>query len=176
MFNYFISLVKHLPSIRGLEYHITEQAYSRESPEHLKKAFLEKDSPSREGHEIPRIVDIIVDTFKKMPLSLQMDHIFKINCYQDDCTFFEPYMIGARAAQAVVLNRLMVSYAEIIIPQLHKEQKGEFLDALHKSIRKGGFMGAKYYEEDELILISKWQLEHELAENHFHKPKKVMKL
>jgi hypothetical protein len=111
-----------------------------------------------------------------MPLSLQMDHIFKINCYQDSCTFFEQYMIGARAAQAVLLNRLRVSYAEIILPQLEKEQKGEFLDALHKSIRKGGFMGAKYYEEDELILISKWQLEHELAENHFHKPKKVMKL
>lgn len=176
MLKYFISIVKHLPSIRSLEYDITSLAYSRESSEHLKKAFLEKDSPSREGNEIPRVVDVAVDIFSKMPLNLQMDHIFKINCYQDSCTYFEQYMIGARAAQAVLLNRLMVSYAEIILPQLEKAQKGEFLETLHKSIRKGGFMGAKYYEEDELILISQWQLEHELVVNNSPKPKKAMKI
>jgi hypothetical protein len=176
MLNYFISLVKHLPEVKKMEYGLTIHCYWHEGSDNLKEAFINKNDPSRKSNEIPRIVDVLVDIFKKMPLSLQMGHIFDINCYHDECTYMEDYKVSSFAAQSVLINRIMVSYAEVILPQLDKDKKSEFLQELHKNIRKGGFMGAKYHEEDELALIEKWKLENELVINTAPTHKKVVKL
>lgn len=176
MFNYFISLVKHLPEIRSLEHALTSKAYWEASPDLLKETFLGRGEPLLEIHQMPKLVNSLVDTFKKMPLSLQLDHIFNIKCYEDESTYLEDYKISSTASLCVLLNRIMVSYAQVILPQLEREQKDEFLQKLHNNIHKGGFMNSQFHEADELALIETWQLENELIKNHFCCTKKTVKI
>lgn len=200
MLNELVSLIKHLPELKKVEYKLNSQCYWMGGASILKESLgmttnntFNNDNSNAslykkvfdiirfsavrdELKEILKSVDIAQDIFSKLPLKLQLKHIFNIPRCIDESTYMEDYKIGSNACERVMLNYLMISYAEMILPKLQKEEKMVFLSNLENNLHKGGFLGAKIYEEDHLILLNKWQLEHELADNNSPKPKKVMKI
>jgi len=193
MINELISSITHLPELRKIEYAINTKSYWLGSPNVLKEALsstiVNGDNSqaslykkvfeiirfSADISDILKSVNTVKNIFSKMPLKLQLKHIFNIPRCIDECSFMEDYKISSVACESVIRNHLMMTYAEIILPQLDNSKKIDFLNNLHDNLHKGGWMGGKFYEEDHLIVINKWQLEHELPCNT-HPCKKAMKI
>lgn len=194
MFNELVSSFTHIPELRKIKHKINTSCYWLGGASTLKVA-LSETTVNSNPYENKTIFEMIMisrfrddireilksvyrakNIFVKIPLKLQLKHIFNIPRCINECTFMEDYKISSNACECVMLNHLMMTYAEIILPKLQGKEKTVFLTKLENNLHKGGFLGAKFYEEDHLIVLNKWQLENELFDNNSPKPKKVTKI
>lgn len=175
MINYLKAYLFYLPQISKIELRLTKHFYLLANASHELKSNLFynhilTDDKGTDLNYLNAEIRKVKETFKKLPHILQVKHLSEIELYEDAFSDSYDYMNSAIVARGIIYNYLLMSYAEIILPNLKKEEKNDFLKDLDTNLSTIRLKDISL-EDCEQKIIYAWKLENELIS----KPKAIKK-